>query len=124
MEKVIEIEGRPVRFRATAAIPRLYRIQFGRDVMQDMRAVRDAVKASQTEKKTIPPQLLEIFENMAFLMARHARPDMPEKTVEEWLEGFGAFTIYQIFPEIYDLWRANAATLVTPKKKHGPSTGK
>ena len=36
MEKTIEIDGRPVTFRATAAIPRLYRLRFHRDIMQDM----------------------------------------------------------------------------------------
>ena len=37
MEKFIRIDGREVPFRATAAVPRLYRIKFGRDIMQDMR---------------------------------------------------------------------------------------
>ena len=34
MEKTINIDGKEVRLRATAAVPRLYRIKFGRDIMQ------------------------------------------------------------------------------------------
>ena len=36
MEKTINIDGKEVRLRATAAVPRLYRIKFGRDIMQDL----------------------------------------------------------------------------------------
>ena len=34
MEKTINIDGKEVRLRATAAVPRLYRIKFGRDIMR------------------------------------------------------------------------------------------
>lgn len=36
MEKTINIDGKEVRLRATAAVPRLYRIKFGRDIMSDI----------------------------------------------------------------------------------------
>ena len=120
MENTIEIDGKKVKFRATAAIPRLYRIKFGRDIMQDMKSVSDAMQEAKDGKKSIPPKFLEIFENMAFLMARHATPDMPEKTVEEWLDGFEAFSIYSIFPQLFALWSANNATIANPKKKVAP----
>ena len=44
MEKIIRIDGRDILFRATAAIPRLYRIKFGRDIMQDMKDIQQAVE--------------------------------------------------------------------------------
>ena len=123
MEKVIEIDGKSVKFRATAAIPRLYRIKFRRDIMQDMREVEKAMNKSEKGETPIPPELLEVFENVAYLMARHATPEMPEKTVEDWLDGFDTFSIYVVFPELMDLWRANNETLVQLKKKQGPPTG-
>ena len=110
MEKIITIDGRSVPFRATAAIPRLYRIKFGRDIMQ-------AVEKAQAGEEPIPGKLLEVFENVAYLMARHADPDMEARTVEDWLDGFDTFSIYEVFPELLDLWRANNATLVESKKK-------
>ena len=35
--KKIEIDGREVTFKASAAVPRLYRIKFGRDIYKDLR---------------------------------------------------------------------------------------
>lgn len=124
MEKVIEIDGKEVKFRATAAIPRLYRIKFGRDIMRDMQDIQKAMEKSEKGKEPIPPKMLEVFENVAYLMAKHATPDMEAKTVEEWLDGFDTFSIYVVFPQLLELWRANNQTLVNPKKKAGPPTGK
>lgn len=53
---------------------------------------------------------------MAFLMAKHATPSAVPDTVEEWLDGFETFSIYEIFPVIVDLWSANMQTLATSKK--------
>ena len=122
MEKVIEIDGKEIKFRATAAIPRLYRIKFGRDIMKDMQDIQRAMEKS--DKEPIPMKMLEVFENVAYLMAKHANPDMEAKTVEDWLDGFDTFSIYVVFPQLLELWRANNQTLVNPKKKAGPPTGK
>ena len=124
MEKVIEIDGKEVKFRATAAIPRLYRIKFGRDIMRDMQGIQKAMEKSEKGKEPIPTKMLEVFENVAYLMAKHATPDMDAKTVEEWLDGFDTFSIYVVFPQLLQLWRANNQTLVSAKKKAGPQTGK
>ena len=122
MEKVIEIDGKEIKFRATAAIPRLYRIKFGRDIMKDMQDIQKAMEKS--DKEPIPMKMLEVFENVAYLMAKHADPAMKEKTVEDWLDGFDTFSIYVVFPQLLELWRANNQTLVNAKKKAGPPTGK
>ena len=124
MEKTIEIDGRPVTFRATAAIPRLYRIRFHRDIMQDMALMRKEILKAQKEKKSVPVDILTVFENVAFLMAKHADPSMEADTVEEWLENFSSFSIYTVFPAISELWLENIRTLVEAKKKQGPPSGK
>lgn len=124
MEKVIEIDGKEVKFRATAAIPRLYRIKFGRDIMQDMKAIQQAIEKSEKGEEPIPPKMLEVFENVSYLMAKHATPEMEEKTVEDWLDKFDTFSIYVVFPQLLELWRANNATLVELKKKNALPTGK
>ena len=124
MTKTIEIDGKPVTFRATAAIPRLYRIKFRRDIIQDMKAIQEAMDQAEKADTPIPPQLLEVFENVAYLMARHADPSMTASSPEEWLDEFDTFSIYVVFPELLDLWRANNQTLVSAKKKAGLLTGK
>lgn len=124
MEKTIEIDGKEVKFRATAAVPRLYRIKFGRDIMQDMVELRDAIKKSREEKTSLPLNLLNVFENMAYIMAKHADPELEASNVEEWLDGFSSFSIYAIFPQLLSLWQENIATLAQAKKKLGQLTGK
>ena len=123
MEKTIMIDGREVRLRASAAIPRLYRIKFRRDILQDMQTIKKAVEKSVQENaqeggqmSSIPLEALELFENVSYLMAKHADPAVPP-TVEEWLDGFETFSIYTVFPAIEELWIANVQQLSTPAKK-------
>lgn len=127
MEKTIVVDGHEVRLRSSAGLPRLYRLKFRRDIIQDMIAVKKAIQKSEKENpaqpgeeeaaySSIPPRVLEMFENIAYLMAKHADPSIPS-SVEEWLDGFEAFSIYQIFPVIQELWEANIETMSTPAKK-------
>ena len=41
--KKIEIDGKEVIFKASAAVPRLYRIKFGRDIYKDLRQLEKSV---------------------------------------------------------------------------------
>lgn len=124
MDKTITIDGKSVKFRATARTPRLYRGIIGRDMIRDMDQLRKAyakVAEAKTEKEKTKNMLtaldLEIFENCAYVMARHANPDIEELTADDWLDTFNMFSIYQILPELLSLWAMNEATTSTAKKK-------
>lgn len=122
MDNTIEIDGREVKFRATARTPRLYRGIIGRDMIQDMNQLRKAYnEAAKAKEKGEDAQLsvvdLEIFENAAYIMARHATPDDIEPSPDEWLDGFNMFSIYKVLPELLKLWAMNEATTAIPKKK-------
>ena len=56
-----------------------------------------------------------MFENIAYVMAKHADPEVPD-TTEDWLDGFNTFSIYQILPQIIDLWGLNVQTESESKK--------
>ena len=58
---------------------------------------------------------LEMFENIAYIMAKHADPSIPDSP-EEWLDEFSTFPIYQVLPKIIELWGLNAQTDVSSKK--------
>lgn len=121
MDRTINIDGKDVKFRATARTPRLYRGIIGRDMIQDMNQLRKAYnKAVETKGSAEEVQLsmidLEIFENAAYIMARHANPDIIEQTPDEWLDGFNMFSIYQVLPELLKLWAMNEATTAVSKK--------
>jgi hypothetical protein len=65
---------------------------------------------------------LEIFENVAYIMAFHADPTIPG-TIEEWLDEFDMFSIYQVLPEILELWGANLVTDIESKKTESQRPG-
>ena len=68
-------------------------------------------------------EALELFENVSYLMAKHADPAIPS-TVEEWLDGFNTFSIYQILPQIIELWGLNVQTAVQSKKNFAQRNAK
>ena len=117
MPDIIKIDGKDVPFRATAAVPRLYRIKFRRDIIQDMQAIQRCLdQKKENEEVSLPPEALEMFENIAYIMAKHADKNVPESP-DEWLEQFDMFSIYYVLPHIIELWGLTNRTTSTPKKK-------
>jgi hypothetical protein len=117
MERTVKIDGRDVRMRASALIPRLYRYKFGRDVVQDMATLRKNYLKAKDEDGELSAIDLEVFENIAWLMIRHAGEEIPDSP-EEWLDTIdGVFSVYEILPVILDLWGQNFATTAKAKKK-------
>ena len=121
--RTVEIAGKQVSFKASAAIPRLYRIKFGRDIFKDLISLKGLVKDSEEGEVTLSNADLEIFENVAYLMAKHADPTQPDN-IDDWLDQFEMFAIYTVLPVILDLWSVNIATQVESKKKFEKQAGK
>ena len=111
----VEIDGKQVPFKASAAIPRIYRIKFNRDIYKDLRSLEKAVGEGDENNSNLDLFSLEMFENIAFVMAKHADPNIPD-TPEEWLDEFNTFSIYQVLPSIIELWGLNVQTDVESKK--------
>jgi hypothetical protein len=126
METIINVDGKEVRMRASALIPRLYRFKFQRDLIQDigklqktyLNILKKKENATEEEKNDARFSALDltIFENVAYIMAKHADSSVPD-TPEEWLDSFNMFSIYQILPEILKLWNVSNQTTSISKKK-------
>ena len=129
MERTIVIGGSELRMRASALIPRLYRFRFGRDLIKDMsqleesykKALAVSKKENATDEEMKETQLsvldLTIFENVAWVMAKAADPKVPNDP-DEWLDGIdGVFSIYEVLPQILELWVAGLETTSQPRKK-------
>ena len=114
--KKIEIYGQEVEFRASAAVPRMYRLKFGRDIYKDLRQLEKSVGDNDEDESSLDLFSLELFENIAYIMAKHADPKGVPSEPDEWLEQFNTFSIYQILPELIDLWGLNVQTQVDAKK--------
>ena len=74
-----------------------------------------AVGKDKEESSNLDLFSLEMFENIAYVMAKHADPTIPD-TPEEWLDEFNTFSIYQILPQLIELWGLNVKTDVEAKK--------
>ena len=127
MTETVTVAGKKIRLKASALIPRLYRFKFGRDMVADMNQLRKSyLKAEKlpknaTEEEKQDAQLsvldLTIFENVAYIMAKHADKNVPSDP-DQWLDSIpGVFSIYEIMPVILRLWEGNKATTSIPAKK-------
>ena len=124
IEKTIQIGTQEVRFRSSATVPRLYRAKFKRDIFRDLNKLQKSYKDKGSEKgSSMEIEDLEIFENVAYIMAYHADPTIPG-TIDEWLDQFEMFSIYQVLPEILELWGDNLITDVESKKNKSARTGR
>ena len=114
MMKKIEIDGKAVAFKASAAIPRIYR---------DLSVLEKSIGDGDPEKSSLDLFSLEMFENIAYVMAKHADPSIPDNP-EEWLDEFNTFSIYQVLPKLIELWGMNIRTDVEAKKNFMQQTVK
>lgn len=113
--KKLNIDGKQVSFKASAAIPRIYRIKFSRDIYKDLNALEKSIGKGDEKGSNLDLFSLEMFENIAYVMAKHADSNIPD-TPEEWLDEFNTFSIYQILPQLIELWGLNVKTDVEAKK--------
>lgn len=121
--KKINIDGKQVEFRASAAIPRIYRSKFHRDIFRDLMHLQEMIEKNDDKGSGIELDSLDLFENVAYIMAKHADPTQPD-TPDEWLDQFSTFTIYNILPQLLELWHLNVQTEVEAKKKRSRPAGK
>ena len=115
VKRNIEIDGKEVAFKASAAIPRIYRLKFGRDIYRDLASLEKRVGENEEGESNLDLFSLEMFENIAYVMAKHADPSIPDSP-EEWLDEFNTFSIYQILPQLIELWGLNVKTDAEAKK--------
>ena len=127
MERTLNIGGADLRMRASALIPRLYRFKFGRDLIKDMSQLEKAYKkalsvkegATDDERRDAELSILDltIFENVAWSMAKNADPNVPDDP-GEWLDSInGVFSVYEVLPQILELWTDGLNTTSIPAKK-------
>lgn len=122
IKREIEICGKMVPFRSSATIPRLYRAKFKRDIFKDLARLEKSYSGKQ-DGAEFQIEDLEIFENVAYVMAYHADNSIPAD-INEWLDHFEMFSIYEILPQLLELWGDNMMTEVHARKNLAAVQGK
>ena len=125
MIKTIQIDGKEIQFKATAATPRVYRQAFGRDIYIDLTTLYE----DMSKGDSLSVESLETFENLSFIMAMQAEGKEIErenvnKSMESWLDNFSTFSIYKVIPQIMELWKLNNEQTVDPKNPPARQNGK
>lgn len=64
---------------------RLYRAKFKRDIFKDLSKLEKSYKGKTEDGEEFQIENLEIFKNVAYIMAYHADNSIPP-TIEEWLD--------------------------------------
>ncbi len=130
MEKTVEIDGKPVKLRCTAALPRLYRATFGRDFFGDITAISkaaeqdadDTPKRRRRRNKSDPTaRTVTFIENLAFLMARSGDPEHVPPDISQWLDSLNdPNAVLAVADDVIGLYQLNNRTTSAPKKKNAP----
>ena len=124
IKKNITIDGIEIPFKASATLPRLYRAKFRKDIFKDFAALKTSVDESDEEKSGLDIDSLEVFENIAWTMAKHADPQNVPDNPDDWLEQFNTFSIYEVLPQLFELWGLNLETQAESKKTLARLTAK
>ena len=123
LQTTVKVGEKEVTFRSSATIPRLYRIKFKRDIFKDLSKLEKSYKGKKEEGSSFEIDDLEIFENVAYIMAYHADHSIPDN-IDDWLDQFEMFSIYEVLPEILELWGTNLITDIESKKNLQKVAGK
>lgn len=104
MEKTIEIDGKQVRFKSTAATPLRYKMQFGKDFFSEiykLEGMQKVLKSKKSDAEKLASVDFELFYNIAWVLAKTADNNIAEPLT--WLDGFNVFPIGDIFPQLNEL---------------------
>lgn len=135
MQKIIEIEeGRSFNFKASAFSPIMYNKLFpGRDFLKDMECLKEK---NDEEDDSFNMEHYEHFVRVAYTFAYQGLAPTPRKTKEQeefrekypdawdWIDSFRTFSIYEILPEIIDLWYTNEKKVAESKNQEPAPPGK
>lgn len=110
MEKIVELEGKKIGFKASAGTVATYRNLFQRDLLTDMGNFEsDILKNGRISIET-----MDIAEKAVWIMAKEYDESIPE--LPEWLSQFSPFFIHNACIYCLNMWRDNVAQMNRSKK--------
>lgn len=111
MERTINIGEKDILMRANANTPRLYREEFGRDLIVDLQKFMAHIDKSGAIKGDFD---FSVVENMAYIMQKQAGGI---NAINEFLEQFEIDDVYEAMADIIGLWNLSKKTTSEAKKK-------
>lgn len=115
MEKILNIDGKMVKFKSTGASLLRYKMEFRRDALQDFYKLLDCVNQETQEIEDVSALDLDVFYNLSWVLAKTGDPSIG--TLIEWLDTFDTFPVLEILPDVVDLFLNCLTSTVQSKKK-------
>lgn len=115
MEKILNIDGRDIKFKSTGAFLLRYKAQFKRDAIQDIYKLGEAIDIKTKKIIKIDALDLDVFYNLVWTLAKTADKNIPPPM--EWLDTFGEFPLEDILPELIEMVMSTMKGSVESKKK-------
>lgn len=121
METVIKISGQDIGFKAPASLPVRYYNATGRDLFVDLQTLADGTDRVESKLKLGKKKAEEpvfklnknwntmVFYGIAHTMAR-AYDDSVTPDLEDWIDSFVSFPIFEVFGELKPLLNASLQT--------------
>lgn len=82
---------------------------------EEKKKLLEAEGKTYYKSSSLPISSLETFENIAYVMHKHGDPKQPDN-IDEWLEQFETFDVYEILPELLEMWKKENHQASVPKK--------
>lgn len=115
MEKTLTIDGREVKFKSTAATPKRFKAQFGKDFFGELMKLTPLMSAFEKmnnvatvegEQPNLDMEVIklldfDLFYDIIWTLAKTADKTIPEPI--DWLDEFDEFPIMEILPELNEL---------------------
>lgn len=114
MEKTITIDGKQVAFKSSGALPKRYKMQFGRDYFSDMLSMKTVSEGIIEGEGDLLGVDFDIFFDLAWVLAKTADNTIPDPL--SWLDEFEVFPIAEILPQIQELITASISSNTAKKK--------
>jgi hypothetical protein len=121
MEKVLSISGQDVGFKAAASLPVRYYNATGRDLFVDLQTLADGTdtveakpkfgkkKPEETQYRLNRDWNTMVLYGIVHTMAR-AYDEAVTPNLDDWLDTFDAFPIFEVFGELKPLLNASLQT--------------
>ena len=114
MEKIINIDGRDVKFKTSGAFAKRYKAQFKRDAIKDVFSIQ-RIGESLSKGEKIPENIdTDIIYDIVWAFAKNANPDITEPI--EWFDSFDEFPVLDVLVDIMDLITASFSNTAEIKK--------
>ena len=131
MEKIVSLGEKKVILRASAALPRVYRSIFGRDIFKDVAPMLERyqkIDPKNASDLSVVNQIgdndMETLENITFAMAWMGMPDIRDMEQFGWLDRFSSSELSVLEKEAFTLWILDNFAIDEAKKKAALTLGK